>query len=77
MVAGNPAEPHAVNSKGLKRRGFTDEHIRNIRKAYRIFYRSDLKVSDALEKMQPLAASQPEVRAFVDFIHTSTRSIVR
>jgi UDP-N-acetylglucosamine acyltransferase len=77
MVAGNPAEPHAVNSEGLKRRGFNDEQIRNIREAYRILYRSDLKLRDALEKMQPLAATQPEVRAFVDFIGTSTRSIVR
>ncbi len=40
MVAGNPALPHAVNSEGLKRRGFTEEQIRNIREAYRILYRS-------------------------------------
>ena len=77
MVAGNPAVPHAVNSEGLKRRGFTEEHVRNIREAYRILYRSDLKLSEALEKMQLLAAKQPEVRVFVDFIGTSTRSIVR
>jgi UDP-N-acetylglucosamine acyltransferase len=77
MVAGNPAQPHSVNSEGLKRRGFTEEHVRNIREAYRILYRSDLKLSEALEKMQLLAAKQPEVRVFVDFIGTSTRSIVR
>jgi UDP-N-acetylglucosamine acyltransferase len=77
MVAGNPAGPHSVNSEGLKRRGFTEEQIRNIREAYRILYRSDLKLTEALEKMQPLAATHPEIRAFVDFIGTSTRSIVR
>jgi UDP-N-acetylglucosamine acyltransferase len=77
MVAGNPAGPHSVNSEGLKRRGFTEEQIRNIREAYRILYRSDLKLTEALEKMQPLAATHPEIRAFVDFIWTSTRSIVR
>ena len=77
MVAGNPAEPHSVNSEGLKRRGFTEEQIRNIREAYRILYRSDLRLSAALEKMQPLAETHAEIRAFVDFIGTSTRSIVR
>ncbi|MDB6088429.1 MAG: Acyl-[acyl-carrier-protein]--UDP-N-acetylglucosamine O-acyltransferase [Gammaproteobacteria bacterium] len=77
MVAGNPAGPHSVNSEGLKRRGFTEEQIRNIREAYRILYRSDLKLTEALEKMQPLAVTHPEIRAFVDFIGTSTRSIVR
>jgi UDP-N-acetylglucosamine acyltransferase len=77
MVAGNPAQPHAINSVGLKRRGFTEEQVRNIREAYRTVYRLDLKLSEALEKLQPLAVSQPEIRMFVDFIGDSTRSIVR
>jgi UDP-N-acetylglucosamine acyltransferase len=77
MVAGNPAAPHAVNSEGLKRRGFDEEQIRNIREAYRILYRSDLRLAEALEKLQPLAALRSEIRAFVDFIGQSTRGLVR
>jgi UDP-N-acetylglucosamine acyltransferase len=77
MVAGNPAVPHGVNAEGLKRRGFSEEQVRHIREAYRIIYRSDLKLSEALERLATLAAEQPEIRALVDFIHTSTRSLVR
>lgn len=77
MVGGNTAVPHAVNSEGLKRRGFTDEQIRAIREAYRILYRSDLKLSDALARLEPQAQARPEIRAFVDFIQASTRGIVR
>jgi UDP-N-acetylglucosamine acyltransferase len=77
MVAGNPAQPHAVNSEGMKRRGFDEDQIRNVRDAYRILYRSDLKLSEALERLQPLAAERAEIRAFTDFIHGSTRSLVR
>ncbi len=77
MVAGNPAAPHAVNSEGLKRRGFTEEQIRNIRDAYRIVYRSDLKLAEALARLAPQADGRPEIRAFVDFIHASTRSLAR
>jgi UDP-N-acetylglucosamine acyltransferase len=77
MAAGNPAVPHAVNSEGLKRRGFTEEQIRNVREAYRIVYRSDLKLADAMAKLQALSATQPEVRLFAEFIASSTRSIVR
>ena len=77
MVAGNPAAPHAVNSEGLKRRGFTEEQIRNIRDAYRIVYRSDLKLAEALVRLAPQADGRPEIRAFVDFIHASTRSLAR
>jgi UDP-N-acetylglucosamine acyltransferase len=77
MAAGNPAAPHAVNSEGLRRRGFGEEQIKGIREAYRILYRSDLKLSEALARLAPLADERPEIRAFVDFIHASTRSIVR
>ena len=77
MVAGNPAVPHGVNAEGLRRRGFSDEQVRNIREAYRVLYRSDLKLAEALTQLAPLAEQHPEIRTFVDFIHGSTRSLVR
>jgi UDP-N-acetylglucosamine acyltransferase len=77
MIAGNPAEPHAINAEGLKRRGFTPEQIRNIRNAYRILYRSELKLAEATERLAVLAQSQPELRLFVDFLGRATRSLVR
>jgi UDP-N-acetylglucosamine acyltransferase len=77
MVAGNPAAPHAVNSEGLRRRGFTEEQIRAIRDAYRAVYRCDLKLSEALERLEPAASQHEAVRLFVEFIRQSSRSIVR
>jgi UDP-N-acetylglucosamine acyltransferase len=77
MAAGNPCVPHTVNAEGLKRRGFSPEQIRNIKNAYRILYRSDLKLSDAIARLEPLVAEQPELRPFVEFIQDSTRSLVR
>jgi len=77
MVAGNPAEPHGVNAIGLKRRGFSEEQVRNVREAYRILYRSELKLTEAADKLRTLGETQPEVRALAEFIETSTRSLVR
>jgi UDP-N-acetylglucosamine acyltransferase len=77
MVAGNPAVPHGVNGEGLKRRGFTEEQIKNLREAYRILYRSELKLADAVARLAPLVPAQPELRIFVDFIQSSARSLVR
>ena len=77
MVAGNPAVPHAVNSEGLKRRGFTSEQIRNIREAYRTVYRSGLRLIEALDRLERRSAGQPEVQTFVEFIRGASRSIVR
>jgi UDP-N-acetylglucosamine acyltransferase len=77
MAVGQPAEPHSVNAEGMRRRGFTAEQIRHVRNAFRILYQSDLKLADAVERLQVLAESQSVVREFVDFIGTSTRSLVR
>jgi UDP-N-acetylglucosamine acyltransferase len=77
MVAGNPAEPHGVNAIGLKRRGFTEDQVRNVRNAFRVLYRSDLLLADAVAKLKELGETQPEVAAFVDFIGKSERSLIR
>jgi UDP-N-acetylglucosamine acyltransferase len=77
MAVGRPAEPHSVNAEGLKRRGFTPEQVLNIRRAYRVLYRSGLKLKAALEELEKAAATQAEIRPFVEFIKRSERSIVR
>ncbi len=77
MAAGNPCVPHTVNSEGLKRRGFSPEQIRNLKNAYRILYRSDLKLAEAIARLEPLAAEQAELRPFLEFIQDSSRSLAR
>jgi UDP-N-acetylglucosamine acyltransferase len=77
MAVGRPAVPHSINAEGLKRRGFTAAQILNIRRAYRLLYRSGLKLKTALEELEKAAATQDEIRPFVEFIKLSERSIVR
>ena len=77
MAVGGPAKPHSINSEGLKRRGFSPQQIRNLRTAYRVLYRSGLRLEDALEQLRQMAEEQPEVRPLVEFIPQSTRSLVR
>jgi UDP-N-acetylglucosamine acyltransferase len=77
MIAGNPARPTSINSEGLKRRGYTPEQIRNLRMAYRILYRSDLKLADAVVQLTQLARENEEVQPLLAFIDASTRSLVR
>jgi UDP-N-acetylglucosamine acyltransferase len=77
LVAGSPAEPKGVNSEGLKRRGFDAAQISNIKAAYRLFYRSGLKLAEATEQLRALVPTQPELKPFVDFLAASERSIIR
>ena len=77
MAVGAPSVPHSVNSEGLKRRGFNAAQIRNIKNAFRILYRSDLLLADAVAKLKDLVPDQPELALLVDFIGESTRSLIR
>jgi UDP-N-acetylglucosamine acyltransferase len=77
MAVGQPAAAHSVNAEGLKRRGFTQPQIRNIRAAFRLLYRSGLKFAEASERLAALAPDQPELLPLVDFLPRATRGIVR
>ena len=77
MAVGRPAVPHSVNSEGLKRRGFSAEQILHIRRAYRVLYRSGLKLEAALQELDRAAITEAEIAPFVEFIRRSSRSIVR
>ncbi|HSC46905.1 MAG TPA: acyl-ACP--UDP-N-acetylglucosamine O-acyltransferase [Gammaproteobacteria bacterium] len=77
MVSGTPVEPHGINSEGLKRRNFSAEQIRNLKNAYRVLYRSDLRLEEAVMQLKALGATQPEVAVLASFLEKSERSITR
>lgn len=77
MVSGAPAQPKGINSEGLKRRGFSSEDISAIKRAYKLLYRTGLKLHEASAELEKLAIDAPVVQAFVDFLPRATRSLVR
>jgi UDP-N-acetylglucosamine acyltransferase len=76
-VSGYYAKPFGLNTVGMKRLGFTDETMLNLRRAYKIIYRKGLTVKQALESLEQMAVDCPEIHMFIDFIQGSTRGIVR
>jgi UDP-N-acetylglucosamine acyltransferase len=77
MIGGTPAQPKGINSEGLKRRGFSREQIANIRRAYRLVYRSGLKLAEATEQLEELSATQPELLPMLESLKLSQRGIIR
>lgn len=77
MAAGSPAAPRGINIEGLKRRGFDSVQTRNIKNAYRLLYRSGLRLEEAREKIAELVTEQPELSIFAVFLESTERSIVR
>ncbi|MHC4870571.1 MAG: acyl-ACP--UDP-N-acetylglucosamine O-acyltransferase [Planctomycetota bacterium] len=52
LFEGNPAKEHGLNLIGLKRNGVSGESLKSLKKAYRIFYRSELNRNQAIEKVK-------------------------
>jgi UDP-N-acetylglucosamine acyltransferase len=77
MASGNTAEPHGINSEGLKRRGFSAEAIAAIRRAYKILYKGGLTFDEARAGIGSAAEAVPELRILVDFLADAGRGIVR
>lgn len=76
-VAGNPASTAGLNVEGLRRHGFSDELMGQLREAYRTVYRRGLTVEEACAELQPLADRVGEVATFVDQVRNSRWGIVR
>ena len=76
-VAGNPIEVAGINSIGLKRNGFTDEDLINLKTAYRLLYRSGLNVTQALERIATDCELSTHIEELMAFIRRSDRGIVR
>lgn len=77
MIAGHMARPHGLNIKGLRRRGFSSETLQQLRRAYKLIYRSGLTLEQATEQLESLAQECIEVTQMQTFLKDATRGIVR
>lgn len=76
-VSGEKARAKGVNTEGLKRRGYTPEQIQQVRRAYKVLYRSGLSLEEARASLQEMASGHDEVRPLVDFLDTTVKSFIR
>lgn len=77
IVDGHPARVAGINVVGLRRNGLSPEIRQEIKRAYKILYRTELNVSQAIEKMDQELATSPEIEHFLRFLRNATRGIVR
>ncbi len=72
----NQAKIYGVNSIGLERKGIPEKSIEELKRIYRILFRSDLNTSDGLKQAREKVWSAPEVEILIQFIETSTRGFI-
>ena len=77
MASGPRAKLFGLNSVGLKRNGFPDSTINELKKAYKILFREKLTLKEALKKVQKEFSHSKEIKHLVEFIEKNTRGICR
>jgi UDP-N-acetylglucosamine acyltransferase len=75
-AVGNPVRLYGLNTIGLQRSGMDDETIRELKRAYRLLFRSDLNVTQAIERAQTEIEPLPEVKELIRFVEASERGVV-
>ena len=75
-AVGNPVKLYGLNTVGLQRNGFSEEVIRELKRAYRLFFKSELNVSQARARAETELRHIPEVEEFLHFFERSDRGVV-
>jgi UDP-N-acetylglucosamine acyltransferase len=76
LYSGMYVEPIGLNIVGLKRAGFTGQQIATLKTAYRILYRSGLKLTESLARIEATVPT-PETLHLTAFVRRSKRGICR
>jgi UDP-N-acetylglucosamine acyltransferase len=76
-ATGNRAQLHGLNLVGLKRKGFSDQVISELKKTYKIIFRSGLMQDEAFKKAMAEFPHSKEVGYLVDFMRNSKRGVTR
>jgi len=73
---GNPIRLYVLNKVGLQRNGISEDVQRELKRAYRLFFNSDLNLSQARERAEEELQRFPEVEEFLSFLDRSDRGLV-
>jgi UDP-N-acetylglucosamine acyltransferase len=74
-AVGNPVELYGLNTVGLQRAGLAEETVRALKRLYRLFFNSDLNVSQAGERARAELPQLLEIKQFLEFVERSNRGI--
>jgi UDP-N-acetylglucosamine acyltransferase len=77
ITAGPRAKLYGINQKGMIRRGFSQETIDILKKAYTILWRKNRNLSDGIAQVRRELDLIPELEMLLDFLGESKRGILR
>lgn len=76
-ASGERAKLYGMNIVGLKRHGFDESVIRDLKHAYKFLFRSKLTIKEAIDKIQSEIKPSKEVSHLLQFLEQNKRGICR
>jgi len=77
MADGHPASARGMNVEGMRRRGYSNELINLLRRAYKTVFRSGLLLEQAINELEKGDSVGPELTLFINSLKSSERGITR
>jgi UDP-N-acetylglucosamine acyltransferase len=77
MASGNRAELAGLNAIGMQRAGFSEEQLGRVKQAYKIVFRSNLQLAEAIAQLEGELGAHPEIAHLVRFLRGSQRGVTR
>lgn len=77
MASGNHARLYGLNLRGLQRHDFSAEDLRQLKRAYQLLLRSELRLEEALAAVEAAGLDSPQVAYLLEFMRTSRRGVTR
>jgi UDP-N-acetylglucosamine acyltransferase len=75
-AVGSPVKLYGLNTIGLQRNGMDETTILELKRAYRLLFRSDLNITQAIERAQNELEPLAEVQELIRFVEASERGVV-
>ena len=69
-VDGRPAKVYGLNVIGLRRNGSSAERRAELKRAYRLLYRSNLNITQAMERIEQEIPASDHLQYLLDFIRS-------
>ncbi len=77
IASGDRVKLYGLNHTGLKREGFSNEVINDLKRAYKIIWRDHHLLNEALERVRREIPNFKELQMLLDFLASSKRGVVR
>ena len=76
VAAHDPTTFYSINTKVLEYEGFAEPLIKQIAQAYRILYKSNTSVNDAVARIEEQIPQSPEIEQLINFVRTSKLGLI-